>query len=157
MRWIAVLLVLLSVGLLQAPAYAGDHWGPGGGPTGPTPGVGVLIVGIVLVIITIIILAWLIISFLGASAPCAFFVAVGSVATRIVVGEYFLLIIFNTWVPQTLAQQTVIALLNIIVLVVMLILAAPCCLKKPVSLPDALKITIASALLPVVFHLVVKR
>lgn len=145
MRRIAVLLAALLLALLPATAYAGMHWGA------PDPTRGTALQGLALVIIMIIILAWLIMRFLGASTPCAFFVAVGSVATKMLLLEYILIFVFGTPFASKGIQLPLLAVFDVVVLVAVLIWAAPCCLGKRVSLMDALKITLVPALLPVLF------
>lgn len=151
MRRIAVLLALLFVVVLQAAAYAADHWDRIADTKAPIPDKPQSAAGALMVVVTTIILAWLIIHFLGTGKPCALLVAVGSVATMILVGEYGLIFVFTTVFARGVAQFGFVAIVNIVILVVMLVSAAPCCLNKKVSVADALKIIIVPALVPVLY------
>ncbi len=148
MRRISILLVPLFVVLLQAAAYAGMHWG---GKSGDFPPQLEGLLGLVLFAIVTAILAWLIKQPpLGAGTGCAFFVAVTSVVTMIIVVEY-VFIFLDPWVPSGWPEFLLMAILNIIVLVVMVLWANRCCLHKSISWTDAFKIVIVPALVAVAF------
>ena len=144
MRQISVLLVPLLVALLQGTAHAGMHTGPTRGPT---------VLGLLAVIITILVLRGFIIRILGAGAPCALFVAVGSVATALLVQQYALIFAYVTGLAQSGVDLVIILIVNFVVLVVMLVWAAPCCLKKPISWMDAVNVIWIPALVPVLYAL----
>jgi hypothetical protein len=145
MRRIAGLLVPPLVFLLQATAYAGMHVSATADPVQTAVRLG-------WVVAAILFLAALITFFLGAPRRCALFVAVATVATMILVGEYALVFFWGVLFATTDAQRLFLWLVYLFVLVPMLMWAARCCLNQSVRVINALKIAVIPAFIPVLYH-----